>query len=97
MYRQVAFEALLKLLAAMWLSSGGEATTYSVRRLLNRRQSLQHPAVQLTDPTSRCRAAKRALTAQSYVLVLIPFQSLIDLLAAVVGPHFLQHKEIRID
>jgi hypothetical protein len=59
MYRQVAFEALLKLLAAMRFSSGGEATTYSVRRLLNRRQFLQQPAVRFTDPTSRCPAAKR--------------------------------------
>ena len=61
------------------------------------KQLLQHAAVRFTDPSSICSVAKRGLTAQSYVLVLVPFQSLIDLFAAVVGPHFVQHKEIRID
>ena len=94
MYRQVPFEALPKLLAAMWFTSGGEAMTYWVKRFLNRPQFPQHVARSVHRP---CPAAKRGLTAQSYVLVLIPFQSLIDLLTAVVGPHFVHHIEVRID
>src|SRR5665647_1757176 len=48
---------------------------------------------ELTPP----RHETARLTAQRYVLVLIPFQSLVDLLNAVVGPHPIQPIEVRID
>src|ERR1035437_9184079 len=56
----------------------------------------EHFSVHRHDLTLPRRESAR-LTAQRYILVLIPFQSLVDLLNAVVGPHLIQHIEARID
>lgn len=55
-----------------------------------------HFSGQRHELTPPCHETAR-LTAQRYVLVLIPFQGLVDLLNAVVGPHLIQHIEVRID
>jgi hypothetical protein len=99
MYRQGLVEALPKLLAAMWWFK-----SESERRCTRSSSSSTNHIV----PSSGARSVHRpdltlphresgGLTAQSYVLVLIPFQSLIYLLTAVVGPHLVQHIEVRID
>jgi hypothetical protein len=52
---------------------------------------------QVDDTTRATRYETARLTAQRYVLVLIPFQSLVHVLNAVVGPHLIQHIEVGID
>src|SRR5450756_1600856 len=55
-----------------------------------------HGALERRRAAKRRRGVVDSLTAQCYVLVLIPFQSLVDLLNAIVRPHFIQHIEVRI-
>src|SRR5664280_3530551 len=51
---------------------------------------------QVNDTSSRRPHETSRLTAQRDILVLIPFQSLVDLLNAVVGPHLIHDIEVRI-
>ena len=52
---------------------------------------------QVNDTSSRRPHETSRLTAQRDILVLIPFQSLVDLLNSVVGPHLIHDIEVRID
>ena len=75
---------------------GRPASRLGVER---RRQRCESAATTNRPPAPGRREEPSAarLTAQRHVLVLIPFQSLVDLLNGVVGPHLIHHIEVRID